>query len=111
MIYSAERLREAAAEATGAGGRALVVSAGRRLVVGRTGAVIGRSRDCDIVLADGNVSRRHAEVLPTEDGWSVSDMGSTNGVLVNGRRIAGATALTAGDRIEVGTTQLRFELE
>jgi pSer/pThr/pTyr-binding forkhead associated (FHA) protein len=81
------------------------------MVVGRTGAVIGRSRDCDIVLGDGNVSRRHAEVLPTEDGWSVNDLGSTNGVSVNGRRIAGATSLKAGDRIEVGTSELRFELE
>ena len=109
MIYSAERLRPA--EAGPAPSTAIVVAEGRRMVVGRSGATIGRSRDCDIVLSDGNVSRRHAEVLPTEDGWSVSDLNSTNGVLVNGRRISGATALSAGDRIEVGTTQLRFELE
>ena len=109
MIYSADRLRPA--EAGPAPSRAIVVAEGRRLVVGRTGATIGRSRDCDIVLGDGNVSRRHAEVLPTEDGWSVSDLGSTNGVVVNGRRISGATALKAGDRIEVGTSELRFELE
>jgi hypothetical protein len=109
MIYSAERLRPATAGP--APSTAVVVAEGRRMVVGRTGAVIGRSRDCDIVLGDGNVSRRHAEVLPTEDGWSVNDLGSTNGVSVNGRRIAGATALKAGDRIEIGTSELRFELE
>ena len=109
MIYSADRLRPA--DAGPAPTTAIVVAEGRRMVVGRTGATIGRSRDCDIVLADGNVSRRHAEVLPTEDGWSVSDLNSTNGVVLNGRRIAGATALKSGDRIEVGTSELRFELE
>ncbi|HVE68900.1 MAG TPA: DUF3662 and FHA domain-containing protein [Solirubrobacteraceae bacterium] len=109
MIYSADRLRPP--EAGTAPATAIVVAEGRRMVVGRTGATIGRSRDCDIVLADGNVSRRHAEVLPTEGGWSVNDLGSTNGVVVNGRRIAGATALKAGDRIELGTSELRFELE
>ncbi|MDX6699012.1 MAG: hypothetical protein QOE65_2409 [Solirubrobacteraceae bacterium] len=113
MIYSADRLRPAGAgPAPGpVPTTAIVVAEGRRMVVGRTGASIGRSRDCDIVLADGNVSRRHAEVLPTEDGWSVNDLGSTNGVLVNGRRISGATALQAGDRIELGTSKLTFELE
>jgi hypothetical protein len=109
MIYGAERLRPAAAGPVTA--TAIVVAEGRRMVVGRTGATIGRSRDCDVVLADGNVSRRHAEILPTEDGWSVNDLNSTNGVLVNGRRIAGATPLRAGDRIELGTSELRFELE
>jgi len=109
MIYSADRLRPV--EAGPAPTTAIVVAEGRRMVVGRSGATIGRSRDCDVVLADGNVSRRHAEVLPTEDGWSVNDLGSTNGVLVNGRRISAATRLEAGDRIELGTSELRFELE
>ena len=112
MIYSAERLRPSEAEPAGPQPTtAIVVAEGRRMVVGRTGAVIGRSRDCDIVLGDGNVSRRHAEVVPSTNGWSVNDLGSTNGVLVNGRRITGATALRPGDRIELGTSELRFELE
>jgi pSer/pThr/pTyr-binding forkhead associated (FHA) protein len=81
------------------------------MVVGATGAVIGRSRDCDVVLADGNVSRRHAEVRPTEGGWVVNDLGSTNGVLLNGRKIDGSAPLRAGDRFELGTSTLRFELE
>ncbi len=109
MIYSAERLRPV--EAGPAPSTAIVVAEGRRMVVGRTGATIGRSRDCDVVLSDANVSRRHAEVTPTGDGWAIADLNSTNGVLVNGRRISGATPLKAGDRIELGTSELRFELE
>jgi hypothetical protein len=112
MIYGAERLRPLeAGPAPPAPASAIVVVDGRRLVVGRRGAVIGRSRDCDIVLGDANVSRRHAEILPTEGGWSINDLGSTNGTAVNGRRIRNAVALSGGDRIELGTSELRFELE
>jgi predicted component of type VI protein secretion system len=111
MIYSADRLRRSAGPAPAAAAKALVVSEGRRLVVGRSGAVIGRSRDCDIVLGDSNVSRRHAEVRPGDDGWTIVDLESTNGVTVNGRRIRGAAPLRGGERIELGTAKVRFELE
>jgi len=110
MIYSADRLRRGAGSPPPSA-KALVVSEGRRLVVGRSGAVVGRSRDCDIVLGDSNVSRRHAEVRPTDDGWTIVDLGSTNGVTVNGRRIRGSAPLRGGERIELGTAKVRFELE
>lgn len=113
MIYSAaERLQEPLEERARQRSRtALLVADGKRMVVGAEGATIGRSRDCDVVLADGNVSRHHAEVRPRGDGWMIADLGSTNGVTVNGARIEQAQLLRAGDRIEVGTTQLTFELE
>jgi hypothetical protein len=113
MVYSsAERLQEPLEErARERAHTALLVTDGKRMVVGAGGATLGRSRDCDIVLADGNVSRRHAEVRPRGDGWMVADLGSTNGVTVNGVRIEQAQLLRPGDRIEVGTTQLTFELE
>jgi Protein of unknown function (DUF3662)/FHA domain len=110
MIYSADRLRRSAGPPP-ATAKALVVSEGRRLVVGRGGAVIGRSRDCDIVLGDSNVSRQHAEVRPGDDGWTIVDLDSTNGVTVNGRRIRGSAPLRGGERIELGTAKVRFELE
>jgi hypothetical protein len=113
MIYSAaERLQEPLEERARQRARtALLVADGKRMVVGAEGATIGRSRDCDVVLADGNVSRHHAEVRPRGDGWMIADLGSTNGVTVNGTRIEQARLLRAGDRIEVGTTRLTFELE
>jgi hypothetical protein len=91
--------------------RALVLVDGKRMVVGPGGAVLGRSRDCDIVVDDANVSRHHAEIRPAGGGWTIADLGSTNGVLVNGRRATGAMPLAAGDQVELGTSTLRFELE
>ena len=80
-------------------------------MLGSNGAVLGRSRDCDVVLDDSNVSRRHAEVRPSGGSWIVRDLGSTNGVKVNGRHIEGAQSLKPGDRIELGTARIIFELE
>ena len=70
--------------------------------------VIGRSSDCDVQLDDANVSRRHAEVRHIGDGYSLVDLGSTNGTEVNGQRIQ-ETALMNGDVIAVGTTRITFE--
>ena len=76
----------------------------------RAAALIGRSRDCDVTLEDPNASRRHAE-LRNEDGhWIVTDLGSTNGVKVNGRKVEQAV-LQPGDELSFGLAQLRFELE
>jgi predicted component of type VI protein secretion system len=114
MIYStAGRLRAPVEEAQGVRPtRALLLAEGRRHVVPPGGALIGRSRECDVVLADANVSRRHAEVRPAAAGtWAISDLGSTNGVLVNGRRIEGAAQLQTGDRIALGTAEIGFELQ
>ncbi|HVF79145.1 MAG TPA: DUF3662 and FHA domain-containing protein [Solirubrobacteraceae bacterium] len=119
MIYStAGRLRDPVEELGGrTGGRvripkALLLAEGRRHVIPPGGAIVGRSRECDIVLADANVSRRHAEVLPAAaDTWTIADLGSTNGVVVNGRRIQGAAQLQPGDRIALGTAEITFELD
>jgi hypothetical protein len=114
MVYStSSRVQEELHEArTARAGRAVVVAQGKRMPVGPGGALIGRSRECDIVLQDSNVSRRHAEIRPTGgDGWTISDLGSTNGVRVNGRAISSATPLSSGDDIKVGTVDVRFEVE
>ena len=113
MIYSdAERLRGPVQEAHARRRppRALLALGGRRLLVPSEGGTIGRSRDCAIVLEDAGVSRHHAELRPDEDGWVVEDLGSTNGVLLNGRRIRRPQALQDGDRLELGSTEVVFEL-
>ena len=90
--------------------RALLAVAGKRLLVPPQGAAIGRSRECDIVIEDAGISRRHAELRPGAGGWVLTDLGSTNGVLVNGRRIQGPRELEPGDRLELGATEILFEV-
>lgn len=90
---------------------ALLITGGRRLVVGPSGATIGRSRRCDVMLDDPNVSRTHAEVRPRGGSWVLTDLGSTNGSRLNGRRLEGSEVLKPGDEIEVGTSRLTFGLE
>lgn len=117
MIYStAGRLRDPVDELQPGRAprptKALLLAEGRRHVIPPGGALVGRSRECDIVLADANVSRRHAEVLPAAAGtWTIADLGSTNGVVVNGHRIQGAAQLQPGDRIALGTAEIAFELD
>jgi hypothetical protein len=109
MVYSPDRAARKL-EAPLDRRKALLVGEGRRNVLSGDRAVIGRSRDCDVVLADPNVSRRHAELRREENGWHAVDLGSTNGVKVNGRRVE-QVALRDGDRITIGVTDLTFELE
>jgi pSer/pThr/pTyr-binding forkhead associated (FHA) protein len=90
---------------------ALLITGGKRVVVGSGGATIGRSRQCDVMLDDPNISRTHAEIRPRGGSWVVTDLGSTNGSRLNGRRLEGSEVLKPGDEIELGTSQITFELE
>jgi Protein of unknown function (DUF3662)/FHA domain len=113
MIYSSsKRAGERLGQARVLGGppRALLAVGGRRLLIPSSGGIVGRSRECDIVLDDSGVSRQHAELRPAADGWVVVDLGSTNGVRVNGRRIQGEQPLSQGETIELGSTEMVFEL-
>ncbi len=112
MIFSnSERVR-GALESTGARRRpkALLVVSGRRLLLPPAGAEVGRSRDCDIVLDDSSISRRHAELRPKGSSWTIEDLDSTNGVRVNGVAVHGLQKLHTGDRIEMGSTEILFEI-
>lgn len=72
--------------------------------------VIGRSPDCHITIEDPLISRRHARVVIGDELASVHDLGSRNGVRVNGRLIKGEQGLKEGDRIRIGTQELVFSV-
>jgi hypothetical protein len=112
MIYStAGRIRGPVEEAQGTRRtRALLVAEGRRHVIPPSGALVGRSRECDVVLADANVSRRHAELRQEGASYWIVDLGSTNGLEVNGKRVKRAK-LRSGDTITLGSTELTFARE
>jgi pSer/pThr/pTyr-binding forkhead associated (FHA) protein len=68
---------------------------------------IGRLPDCDVVVDDAGASRQHAELRRTDDGFVLTDLGSTNGTLVNGSPIR-EHLLEDGDRITIGESILEF---
>jgi hypothetical protein len=109
MVYSPDREARKMSPVARAGGRAVLAGEGKNTVLSGSRLLIGRSRDCDVTLDDPNVSRRHAE-LRNEDGrWIVTDLGSTNGIKVNGHRVD-RVALEPGDELQLGLARLRFEL-
>ena len=112
MVYSPDRAAPRVESAPGQEQRrqALLVGDGRRNVLSGSKVVLGRSRECDIVVSDPNVSRRHAELRRDDGRWTIVDLGSTNGIKVNGRRVSDA-ALREGDRVTLGVTDLTFELD
>jgi pSer/pThr/pTyr-binding forkhead associated (FHA) protein len=70
----------------------------------------GRAPECEIVLADAGVSRRHAQFSRTASGYEVSDLGSVNGIFVNGQRTKRHT-LQVGDVVRIETFELTFVLD
>jgi hypothetical protein len=113
MIYSASaRVRGPVEEAQvhREPPRAVLALGDRRMGLPVGGGVVGRSRDCDVVLGDAGISRHHAQIRPGPGGWTIEDLGSTNGVLVNGRGVRGTHLLQSGDRLELGSTEILFEV-
>jgi hypothetical protein len=95
----------------GPGGRGtgtVVLPDGKRVSVGEDPVTIGRMPECEVVLNDQNVSRRHAEVRRQGGEFVVVDLGSTNGTKVNGSGVK-ERRLDDGDEITVGASTLRFE--
>lgn len=82
---------------------------GQRIPVARS-IVLGRTSDCDLMLRDSEVSRRHVRVYPDKGRFFWEDLGSTNGTRLNGLAATDGE-LKAGDRIEVGASVLRFDIE
>lgn len=83
-------------------------SMGCRYALSDRPLVLGRGEDCDIRLQDHSVSRRHARIDPTSNGYWVYDQQSTNGTFVNDRQIETATLLQDGDYLRVGNCIYRY---
>jgi hypothetical protein len=71
-----------------------------------TGTTMGRGGRADVVLGDNAISAEHARVDRVGRGWTVTDLGSTNGTRINDTLVKGRAALSAGDVLGLGTVRL-----
>ena len=117
MVYSAVASATAAARSARAGGRsevatrAVVTLDDRRYVLEGPRATIGRSKDAECVLPTPTSPATTPSCAAPQTGeWTIADLGSTNGIKVNGRRVA-STRLRPGDQVTVGTTTFLFDIE
>lgn len=102
----------AAVENLPAGSAMLLVQrgpdAGARFLLDQDSITVGRHADSDIFLDDISVSRRHATFARTENGYSVTDLGSLNGTYVSRDRIDGQIQLSGGDEVQIGKYRLIY---
>jgi len=82
---------------------------GRRYPLTRSRTVIGRGTDADITVDDSSISRKHCEILWDGARAQANDLGSTNGSLLNGRKLTSAP-LESGNVVEIGATRIAFHL-
>jgi hypothetical protein len=75
---------------------------------GQEALLIGRHPDCDLVMADATVSRRHARLIFRDGGWIIQDLESTNGTRLNGKYV-GRCRLRPGDQLALGDQLLRID--
>ncbi|MBI2706535.1 MAG: FHA domain-containing protein [Actinobacteria bacterium] len=86
----------------------LTLPGGTKYLLGSAPCTIGRVSECSLTIVDPDVSRRHAVIRPVDGGHAVTDLGSTNGTVVNGTAIT-SHALAPGDEILLGSTVLRYD--
>lgn len=92
------------------GGRLVCLTDGREYTVAGEPLVFGRDASADVVVSGNEVSRRHAEIQTSSDGYVLVDL-SVNGTLVNGQRIGRQHLLARADVIRIGNDEFRFYAE
>jgi hypothetical protein len=89
---------------------AIVLEDGTRHVLDTERVTIGRQSGCTITIRDTNVSREHVQLRRRPNGWTLRDLGSTNGTKLNGVRVDGEQLLANGDVIMLGAIKVIFEI-
>lgn len=85
-------------------------SGGKSIVIDKAVVLVGRHPDCDYILQNSRkVSRRHVCIVQVNEKYMVRDLGSMNGVCVNGTRVKNEQRITLGDEVAIGDVLFRFE--
>jgi hypothetical protein len=107
-VASIAAKRAGPARATGTtGGRLVSLVDGKEYQIPAAGVTFGREAGSDVVVAQPEVSRRHASIAPADNGYVIQDH-STNGIWVNGNRVQGSQLLARADVVRVGGEEFRF---
>jgi pSer/pThr/pTyr-binding forkhead associated (FHA) protein len=107
MVSASVKPGGAKAATAATGGRMVCLTDGREYSIGTAPLVIGREAGCDIVVPNKDVSRRHAEIFASPQGYVLVDS-STNGTWVNGERVEAQRVLARADVIRIGDHEFRF---
>ncbi len=116
QLVQAVRLPEGTPHAVGGkptaatGGRVISLTDGREYSVPAAGLVFGRDPTCDVVVGSTEVSRKHASLSPSSEGYLLRDT-STNGILINGEPAISPALLGRGDVLTIGDEQFRFHAD
>jgi pSer/pThr/pTyr-binding forkhead associated (FHA) protein len=78
----------------------------RVLLLGQGTVTVGRKSTCELMLDDVQASREHARMIISDQSAAIEDLGSANGVFVNGKRIHGLVRLSTGDKIKIGQQEI-----
>jgi len=85
------------------------VSVGKLIAIDRAVILVGRGTDCDVVITESpKISRRHCCLVQVDETYFVRDLGSLNGVWLNGERVNRETQMQSGDRVAMGDVEFLF---
>jgi hypothetical protein len=104
---AAKRAGSSSRATSGTGGRIVSLVDGKEYQIPSEGVTFGREAGSDVVVAQPEVSRRHASIAPGPSGYVIRDH-STNGIWVNGTRVQGSQLLARADVVRVGSEEFRF---
>ena len=82
---------------------------GKVIAIDRAVVLVGRGSDCDAIITDSQkISRRHCCLVQVDNTYYVRDLGSMNGIWVNGERVSRENLISSGDRVQIGDVEFLF---
>jgi hypothetical protein len=82
---------------------------GTAVTLGDAPVTLGRAHDSTLVLTDDYASTKHARLYPTGDGWTLEDLGSTNGTYLGSSKVTRPTPVRIGAEIRIGKTVMELQ--